>query len=253
MGLFKQPLIRAAMAQREFSPGRMNPLLKGVQKKEMIGERIMTNDLEVKPAEYPRWLMLALFVLPLAVMVGKLPLCPTSSIFTNLFSVPDLPKGLHRHVEYIVFVPLSALLVAFFRLTLGIKVLGFFRPILLAIAFRIMGLPLGVAFLVLVLAGVALLRPMLRNAPYFARVAMILSLVAPIVLMPVIASRWWQAAWLSHLAYFPVISLGLACEGFVKILDAEGMRGAAWRVVTTILVGAVIAAVVKIPGMMAVF
>ena len=213
----------------------------------------MTKDLDVKPAEKPKWLMLALFLLPLVIMAGKLPVSPASTVFTNLFSVPDLPDRLHRHVEYIIFVPLSALVVAFFRLTLGIQVLGFFRPILLAIAFRIMGLPLGVAFLVVVLAGIALLRPILRNAPYYARVPVILSLVATFVLIPVIASRWWQADWLNHLAYFPVIALGLACEGFVKILDAEGMREAAWRVVTTILVGVVIAAVVKIPGMIAVF
>jgi len=213
----------------------------------------MTNDLDVKPAEKPKWLMLALFLLPLMIMAGKLPIFPASTTFTNLFSVPDLPDRLHRHVEYIIFVPLSALVVAFFRLTLGIQVLGFFRPILLAIAFRIMGLPLGVAFLVVVLAGIALLRPLLRNAPYYARVPMILSLVAAFVLIPVIAGRWWQADWLNHLAYFPVIALGLACEGFVKILDAKGMREAAWRVVTTILVGVVIAAVVKIPGMIAIF
>jgi hypothetical protein len=213
----------------------------------------MTKDLDVKPAEKPKWLMLALFLLPLVIVAGKLPIFPASTTFTNLFSVPDLPDRLHRHVEYIIFVPLSALVVAFFRLTLGIQVLGFFRPILLAIAFRIMGLPLGVAFLVVVLAGIALLRPLLRNAPYYARVPMILSLVAAFVLIPVIAGRWWQADWLNHLAYFPVIALGLACEGFVKILDAEGMREAAWRVVTTILVGVVIAAVVKIPGMIAIF
>jgi hypothetical protein len=253
MGLFLEPLIRAATAQRESSLGRVIPFLRGVRNKEITEERIMTNDLDVKPAEKPKWLMLALFLLPLVIMAGKLPIFPASTTFTILFSVPDLPDRLHRHVEYIIFVPLSALVVAFFRLTLGIQVLGFFRPILLAIAFRIMGLPLGVAFLVVVLAGIALLRPLLRNAPYYARVPMILSLVAAFVLIPVIAGRWWQADWLNHLAYFPVIALGLACEGFVKILDAEGMREAAWRVVTTILVGVVIAAVVKIPGMIAIF
>ena len=220
---------------------------------EEIGQETTMNNSNDGLARKPNWLMLALFLLPLAVMVGKLPLFPTSTAFTNLFSVSDLPKHLHRHVEYIIFVPLSALVVAFFRLTLGVRVLGLFRPILIAIAFQIIGIPLGVAFLLAVLAAVALLRPMLRNAPYYARVPVTLSLVATFLLIPVIASKWWQTGWLDHLAYFPIIALGLACEAFAAVLDQKGMREAAWRTFTTILIATVITGIVKIPGVLPAF
>lgn len=211
------------------------------------------NDSNKAVAAKPSWLMLALFLLPLAVLAGKLSLIPTSPFFTNLFSIAALPKHLHRHVEYIIFVPLSALVVAFFRLTLGIRVLGLFRPILIAIAFRVIGIPAGVAFLLAVLAVVALLRPTLRNAPYYARVPVTLSLVATFLLIPVIASKWWQAEWLDHLAYFPIIALGLACETFATILDEKGMREAVWRTVATILIAALITTIAKMPGVMPLF
>jgi hypothetical protein len=186
-------------------------------------------------------------------MAARLPIFSASAPLANLFSLAALPKHLHRHVEYIIFVPLSALVVAFFRLTLGIRVLGLFRPILIAIAFRIIGIPLGVAFLLIVLVFIALLRPMLRNAPYYARVPVTLSLVATFLLIPLIVGKWWQAAWFNHLAYFPIISLGLTCEMFARTLDKKGMPVAAWRTLTTILVAAVITGIVRIPGVMDVF
>jgi hypothetical protein len=201
----------------------------------------------------PKSLMLALLYLPLAVMIAKLPIFPASAAFDNLLSLSALPKHLHHHVEYIIIVPLSALVVAFFRLTLGIRVLGLFRPILIAIAFRIIGIPLGVAFLLTVLVFIALLRPMLRNAPYYARVPVTLCLVATFLLIPLIVTKWWQAAWFKHLAYFPIISLGLTCEMFARTLDKKGMREAAWRTLTTILVAGVITGIVRIPGVMDAF
>jgi hypothetical protein len=201
----------------------------------------------------PKSLMLTLFYLPLAVMVAKLPMFPASAAFANLFSLTALPKHMHHHVVYIIFVPLSALVVAFFRLTLGIRVLGLFRPILIAIAFRIIGIPLGVAFLLAVLVVIVLLRPMLRDVPYYARVPVTLSLVATFLLMPLIITKSWHVAWLQHLAYFPLISLGLTCEMFARTLDKKGMPEAAWRTLMTILVAAIITGIVRIPGLMSVF
>jgi 7 transmembrane helices usually fused to an inactive transglutaminase len=200
-----------------------------------------------------KWLMSALFILPLVLMAGKLAAFPTSAAFSHLFSIPTLPKHFHRHVEYIFFVPLSALVVAFFRLTLGIRVLGLFRPILIAIAFQTMGIPVGLAFLIAVLGAVALLRPMLRDAPYYARVPVILSLVATLLLIPVIAATWWHAQWLNHLAYFPIIALGLSCESFATVLDKKGIREAIWRTLMTVAVAIIVAGVAKIPGAMQTF
>lgn len=198
-------------------------------------------------------LLAALFLLPLGIMVLKLPILSTSASFTQWFALEHLPKHMHRHVEFILFVPLGGLVVSFFRLTLGIRVLGLFRPILIAIAFRIMGIPIGLGFLIVVLVLVTFLRPLLRGAPYYARVPVLLSLVATFLVIPVVASQSWPAVWLQHLAYFPIIALCLTCEAFTKALDENGMAEAIWRTITTVTVAAIITGIVRIPEVMQTF
>jgi len=195
-----------------------------------------------------RWLFLLLLILPMAILIGKLPMLPTSAFFTKWFSLADAPKHMRTHVEYVIFVPLSALVVSFFRLTLGLPVLSLFRPILVAIAFRAMGIPAGLAFLALVVGVVLLIRPLLRGAHYYSRVPIQLSIVAMFLLVPLILVRLWPEDFLHHLAYFPMISLCLICEAFTKKLDEKGLARAAWPTINTILIGMLIGEVARIPG-----
>jgi hypothetical protein len=157
---------------------------------------------------------------------------------------------MHGHVEYIMFVPLSAVVVSFFRLCLGLPVLSLFRPILVAIAFRVIGIPMGLTFLALVLGTLILMRPLLKGAHYYSRVPIQLSLVAIFLILPLIAGRLWPEEWLRHLAYFPIISLCLICEAFTKMLDEKGLAEAAWPTASTILIGMIISLIAGIPGAM---
>ena len=179
------------------------------------------NNTEVRDANGPGWLFAILLLLPALIMIGKYPLFPTSAAFTSWFSLADLPKHVQTHVEYMLFVPLSAVVVAFFRLTLGIPVLSLFRPILTAIAFRMMGVPIGLTFLALVLGTVVVMRPLLQGRHYYARVPVLLSIVASFMVVPLMLTRHWHDLWLQHLAYFPLISLSLICEAFTKTLGRE--------------------------------
>ena len=124
-----------------------------------------------------------LFIIPLLVIVGKLPLAPTAQYFTKYLCLADIPENLQSRLQFILFVPLGALMVVFFRLTLGIRVLGPFRSILLAVAFQRTGIPLGLLFLAMVIAIIVTARPMLRDIrlPYFGRVSVMLSEVAVIL------------------------------------------------------------------------
>jgi 7 transmembrane helices usually fused to an inactive transglutaminase len=186
------------------------------------------------------WLFAILLLLPALVMVGKFPIFPTSAAFTSWFSLADLPKQVQTHAEYMLFVPLSAVIVAFFRLTLGIPVLSLFRPILVAIAFRMMGVPTGLLFLALVLGTIVGMRPLLKGRHYYARVPVLLSIVASFMVVPLMLARYSHGVWLQHLAYFPLISLALICEAFTKTLDEKGLAEAAWPTLNTVIVGMVI-------------
>jgi hypothetical protein len=111
----------------------------------------------------------ALFLIPLALAIGRLPFLPTSSFLTGYFSLAHLSDHFRAALENVLFVPTGALVVVIFRLTLGIQMLGLFRPILLAIAFNIIGIPISVAFLVVVLTFIVFLRPFLSTDHNYAR------------------------------------------------------------------------------------
>jgi hypothetical protein len=198
-------------------------------------------------------LMLALIAVPIGIALTKLPMLPTSALCTNLFSLVDLPAHFDNAVESVLFVPLGALVVVIFRLTLGIRMLGLFRPILLAIAFSVVGIPLSLAFLLFVLVVVVLLRPLLKTGHSYARVAVLLSLAAALLLLPLIVGKWWDIARLRDIAFFPVIALCLTCESFAKTADRQGIREAVWRTITTVLAAVIITAVTTLSGILELF
>jgi hypothetical protein len=196
------------------------------------------------------WVILLLFLTTLALMLGKLPGLPTSPFLNSVLTLSEVPKHMRKHAEYIMFVPLSGILVSFFRLTLGVSVFSFFRPILIAIAFRVMGVEAGLAFLAIALALVAVVRPLLKDVHYYARVPVLLSLLVSLMALALAAGKFWHLIWMERLAYFPIIALCLTCESFARLLDLKGPVEAVWRAATTTAVGLVLAAVASIPGAM---
>ena len=191
-------------------------------------------------------LLALLFGVPLAIALAKAFLLPPA--VAAAFSLADLPPSLHHAMENVLVVPLGAVLVVFFRLTLGIEVLGLFRPILMAVAFGIVGMPLALGFLLFVLVIIVGLRAPLRDLHAYARVAVLLSIVAALLLVPLFAGKWWGLRWLQELALFPVIALCLTCESFAKVADRHGVREAIWRTVTTVIVAALTYAITSYPG-----
>ena len=189
-----------------------------------------------------------LFALPLLLVLAKVSGAPGSELVSKGVSATDLSPHLRHVAEDILLIPLGAVIVVAVRLTLGLKVLGLFRPILLAMAFHAIGVPLGLAFLTPVLAFVVMLRPFLRTDHNYARLAVLLSLVASFLMLPLIVGHSWDIGWLQRLAGFPIIALCLTCESFAKVADAEGSREAVWRAFTTIAAAIGIMAIANIRG-----
>jgi hypothetical protein len=191
-----------------------------------------------------------LFIGPLLVMVGKWVVLPTSEFFTRTFSLADLSTGMQHRVTYILSVPFGAAVVVFFRLFLGIRLLGPFRSILIAVAFQITGILPGLLFLAAVIGIVVAIRPLIKatRLPYFARVSVILSTVALIMLIALLASTWLGFESLGRMAYFPIVVLCLMSEGFARTLSREGLRSALWRGMMTAFVAVLITFLFQING-----
>lgn len=195
------------------------------------------------------------FALPLLVVIGKWSLLPTCGLFERVFSLADVPGKMDSRVAYILFVPFGATLVVFFRLVLGIRLMGPFRSILIAIAFQITGILPGLVFLAMVVGVVVLIRPQTKaiRLPYFARVSVILSAVASIMILVLLSGAWLDIESLCRLAYFPIIALCLMGEGFARTLSKEGLKSAIWRGSATVFVAIIITLFSQIEGLRSMF
>jgi hypothetical protein len=188
------------------------------------------------------WLLMFLFGLPLILILLKTPGLPTADFLMRHDSLTNLPLSLQHKASHILFVPLGAMLVVFFRLTLGIRVLGPFRSVLLVAAFQVTGIPLGLFFLAVIIAIVATVRAQIRSIglPLFGRITLMLSVVAVLMIVGILASDWLQLDFLRSIAYFPIVVLCLIADAFARTMKKEGAPSALWRGCMTALMAVVL-------------
>ena len=194
-------------------------------------------------------LVLALcLVLPALVLMWRFA-HPTGMV-SQALGMHNLPHRLQRHVENLMLVPLGAVVVVFFRLTLGFRMLGLFRPILLAMAFRSGGVKASLLFLAVTLCVIALVRPMVAGMHSYARLAIILMCIAGLMMTVLIVGQSWQLPVLARLAYFPIIALCLTSESFAAKMRSKGTGEAFGRVAATAVGGLAIGAISQPHGLL---
>jgi hypothetical protein len=200
-------------------------------------------------ATHQRWLLAAFVLLPLLLMAGKLPGLPTSDFLMSNCSLLHLPARMQARVNHILFVPLGAVLVVFCRLTLGIRVLGPFRSILLAFAFQSTGIVPGLAFLAATVGIIVAIGPPVRalRLPYFGRISAMLSGVALIIVVGILCGSWLDLDPLRRVAYFPLVVLCLIGDAFVRTVAREGVRSALWRSSMTAVVAVILTYLSAVP------
>ena len=187
----------------------------------------------------------------LAIALARWHALPTSSFLAQHASLAATPRGLQHTVKDILFVPIGALVVVIFRLTLGIRVLGPFRSILLAFAFLTTGITLGLIFLTITVLILVLARPAISalRLPYFGRVSVMISTVAFVMIVGTLSAGWLRSPSLQNVAHFPIVVLVLVGEKVAVTIKREGTRSGIWRAMTTALVGVVVTAIASIPGL----
>ena len=137
----------------------------------------------------------------------------------------------------ILFVPIGALVIVVFRLTLGLRVLGPFRSVLLAFAFLATGAAVGLGFLVVTVVAPLLMRPLIKalRLPYFGRISIMLSAVSLVIVAGALAGSWLGYRRLEEVAYLPVVVVCLVGEALARCIRREGTPSGLWRAGMTAL------------------
>ncbi|MBS0197220.1 MAG: hypothetical protein JSR77_10720 [Planctomycetes bacterium] len=164
-------------------------------------------------------------------------------------SFEPLPHEMRHRTLHLLFAPVGALVVVFTRLTLGIRVLGPFRSVLLAIAFQVTGPVVGLAFFALVLFIVVWLRPIIKSMrmPFFGRSAAMLAAVSVTIVLTILVGLAFGLNDVERVAYFPIVVLTLAGEAFSSTIRKEGLHSALWRAGATAVTALVITAISSVP------
>jgi hypothetical protein len=184
-------------------------------------------------------------------VVGKWSALPTSAFLARHISISGLPPHLHHTVTNVLFVPLGALVVVVFRVTLGIRVLGPFRSILLAFAFLATGILWGLVFFAATVGVLVLARPLIKSLrmPYYGRISVMLSAVALLLAIATLVGVWVGSAPLRAAAGFPIVVLCLVGDAVARTIRAEGVRSGLWRAAMTALAGVVVAGIASISAL----
>jgi hypothetical protein len=150
----------------------------------------------------------------------------------------------------ILLLPMAALLTAFTRLTLGLRVLGF-RAILIAIGFQEIGFMASLLLLGLVATAAITVRPLMRRVgmPLYARVAAILCVVAMTLFAGLLGGASLGSGTLWSMAFFPVVILAMLAESFADTVARDNLAMALWRLVVTLLLAGVIAGLSQITAL----
>jgi D-alanine-D-alanine ligase len=158
-------------------------------------------------------------------------------VFLNQFVSFDWsPPDDRSSILFLLLLPTGALLVAIFRLTLGLRVLGL-RAILLAMGFQAIGFVPSFLLMAAIVATVTAVRPWLRRIglPLYGRLTFILCLAAALMIGAAVVGPWLGSESIWRAAFFPAIIMAMLAEGIAKTLERDDVVLASWRGAWTIV------------------
>jgi hypothetical protein len=157
-----------------------------------------------------------------------------------------LPPTEQRLVEFLLLMPLAALIVCVFRNLIGLYSFGTFAPALVGLAFRdLHSLPGILVFVSILLLGWLMRRVLdcyhLLQVP---RVACMLTLVVIVLITAIIAANFQEVAATRYMPLFPLVILTGMIERFWT-LEVEDSTTASFKtLLSTMFIAAIIALIV---------
>jgi len=128
-------------------------------------------------------------------------------------------EGVQPHnINLVLVLPIFALCIVIYRGVIGIETFGTFSPAILCVAFLRTGLFWGVFLFCIILGLGTLLRLALSRVHLFlvARVALLLSLVALVMLFAAMVGIWWGVGPLVNVSVFPMVIMAGIIENFTR-------------------------------------
>jgi hypothetical protein len=169
-------------------------------------------------------------------------------LFTSL-SLHALPPAEQRLIEFLLLLPVAALIVCVFRNVIGVASFGTFGPALVGLMFRDLGNVVGITvFVGLILAGWRCRRLLDRfHLLQVPRTALMLSMVVAMLLGLIVLASHFQIPASKYVTLFPVVILTGMVERFWTLEEEDGARSSFRTLFGTLLVAAAVALVVSVP------
>ena len=150
---------------------------------------------------------------------------------------PDLPAADRQLVEFLLLLPVAALVCCVIRNVVGLHTYGTFAPALLGLAFREVGSPVGVFVLLVVLSiGWVVRRGVTRlNLLQVPRSAVMLSLVVALLLAFILFSNARGRPVATAIPFLPLVIVTGLIERFWTTEEEDGTGPAVRTMAATLL------------------
>jgi len=167
--------------------------------------------------------------------------------FFRAVSLYVLPPAEQRLVEFLLLLPVAALVICVFRNLVGMNSFGVFAPALVGLAFRDLRSWPGILVFVSILLVGWLMRRVLNSYHLLQvpRVALMLSLIVLVLVLSVLLANYYDFPATRYIALFPMIILTGMVERFWT-LEAEDGVGASFKtLLSTLAIAATISLVLS--------
>jgi hypothetical protein len=157
------------------------------------------------------------------------------------YSLHNLPPTAHRLVEFLLLLPIAALLICVYRNLIGLNSFGTFAPALIGLAFRDLrdswrGI---VVFVAIVLIGWGMRRILDRyHLLQVPRKAFVLSLVVILLIMSIVAADTHGVEATNYITLFPMVILTGMIERFWTLETEDSTASSFKTLFTTMIIAA---------------
>jgi transglutaminase-like putative cysteine protease len=163
-----------------------------------------------------------------------------------------LPPAEQRLVEFLLLLPIAALVVCVFRNVIGLYSFGTFAPALLGLAFReLHSLPGILVFVAILLVGWGLRRVLdsyhLLQVP---RMALMLSLVVIVLIGAIVAANFEDLPATRYIALFPMVILTGMIERFWTLEAEDGTAASFQTLLSTMFIAVCIGLLLSMPAVL---